>query len=116
MADRITLEEALELVEFELHPEGWRVKHVKGSVCGSVLGDVWGDVRRDVCGDVVGNVGGSVLHNVCHNVWGNVGGTIKGRKWKFAETPKEELKRLVKENAGKDELLAVIDRLEDSNG
>ena len=95
MADQITLERALELVEFELLPEGWRVKHVKS--------DVWG------------NVCGHVRLNVYGNVYGNVSGTIKNRRWKLIETPKEELKRLVKEGAGKDELLAVIDRLENSN-
>ena len=88
MTDQITIEQALELVEFELRPDGWRVKNVEGSVYGDVL---------------------------C-NVWGNVGGTINGRQWKFAETPKEELKRLVKEGADKETLLATIDRLENSNG
>jgi hypothetical protein len=93
LIDQITLEKALELVEFELGPEGWRVKNVKGSVYGNVLGDVWCNVRRDVLGDVLGNVWGDVCHNVCHNVWGHVGGTINGRQWEFIETPKEELKR-----------------------
>jgi hypothetical protein len=116
LADQITLEKALELVEFELRTEGWQVKHVKGNVCGNVQGDVWGDVRRDVCGDVVGNVGGNVCRNVYHNVWGNVGGTISGRQWKFIETPKEKLKRLIEEGADKDQLLAALDQLEDSDG
>jgi len=79
MADQITLEEALELVEFELGPEGWRVKHVKGGVYGDVLGKVWGDV--------------------CCNVYGNVYGTINGRQWMFIGTPKEELNQLEDSNA-----------------
>jgi len=61
LTNQITLEKALELVEFELCPEGWRVKSIKGGVYGSVWGDIWG------------------------NVWS----TIKGRRWKFFETPKE---------------------------
>ena len=74
MTDQITLEEALELVEFELAPEGWRVKNVKGSVYGDVLGKVWGDV--------------------CGIVYGNVYGTINGRQWTFIGTPKEALNQL----------------------
>lgn len=92
MADQITIERALELVDFELCPEGWRVKHVKGDVCGDVCGDVMGNVGGDVCPNVRGDVGGDVGGNVYGNVWG----TISGRQWKLIETPK-------------------IDRLEDSN-
>ena len=104
MADQITLEEALELVEFELCPEGWRVKNVNGSVYGDVLGKVWGDV--------------------CCNVYGNVYGTINSRQWMFIGTPKEELKYLIEkeelrclieEDADKNQLLAALDRLEDSD-
>ena len=83
MADQITLEEALELVEFELRPEGWRVKSVRSAVYGNVWGNIFGDVQGDIWGDI----------------WGNVWSTINGRRWKFLETPKEEL-----------------DQLEDSNG
>ena len=134
MADQITLEEALELVEFDPLPEGWRVKHVNGDVCGSVNGDVWenvygnvcGDVRRDVWGNVCGNVrrnvqgnvqgnvGGAVCVDVQGNVWGNVGGTINGRQWKFIETPKEKLKRLIEEGADKAQLLEAFNQLEDN--
>jgi len=92
MADQITLEEALELVEFKLYPEGWQVKNVEGSVYGDVQGNVWG------------------------NVWCNVRGTINGRKWQFVQTPKEKLKRLIDEGADKDKILEALDRLEDSNG
>jgi len=87
MTRQITLEQALQLVEFQYVqcltcPPEWRVS--------SVLGDVYGDVH------------------------GAVWGKIDGRKWYFAETPKEKLKRLVKENAGKEELYAAINQLEDN--
>lgn len=98
MTDQITLEKALELVDFELGSEGWRVKSVKGSVYG------------DIFGSAVGNIWGDVGGSVC-NVWGNVGGTIKGRQWEFIETPKEKLKRLIEEGAGKDEILEALDQL-----
>jgi len=87
LTDQITLEEALELVDFEPCPEGWRVKNVNGSVYGDVL---------------------------C-NVWGDVGGTINGRRWKFIEPLKEELKRLIQEGADKDEILEALNQLEDSD-
>ena len=87
MTNQITLEEALELVEFEHSPEGWRVKNVNGDVCGNVNGDVWDNVW--------GDVGGSV----CRNVRGHVGGTISGCQWKLIEPPKEELDRPEDSNA-----------------
>jgi hypothetical protein len=85
MTRQITLEQVLQLVDFEYaeystHPSKWRVS--------SVLGDVWGDVH------------------------GAVWGEINGRKWYFAETHKEKLQRLVKEGATKEELLAAINQLE----
>jgi hypothetical protein len=92
MANQITLEEALELVEFELLPEGWRVKSVNGSVYGDVQGNVYGDV------------------------WCDVWGTINGRKWQFVQTPKEKLKRLIDEGADYTQLLEALNQLEDSNG
>jgi len=104
MTDQITLEKALELVDFELCPEGWRVKNVKGSL----YGDVQGNVQGDVWGDVQGNVQGDVLVDI----WG----TISGRQWEFIETPKEKLRRLIDEDADKDKILEALDRLEDSNG
>jgi hypothetical protein len=87
MAKQITLEQALQLVEFQYvqyltRPPEWRVS--------------------------------SVLEDVCGDVHGHVYGKINGRKWYFAETPKEKLKRLVKENAGKEELYAAINQLEDN--
>ena len=78
MDNQITLKEALALVEFEICQEGWRVKHVKGDVCGNVQGDVCGNVQGDV--------------------WLDVGGTIRGRQWKFSETPKKEPKHLENSN------------------
>ena len=111
MPNQITLEEALELVDFELCPEGWRVKNVEGDVCGDVCGNILGDVCGDVCGDVMGSVRGDVRGDVA----GCVGGTISGRQWNLIETPKDKLKRLVKAGAGKDELLAAINQLEESS-
>ena len=87
MANQITIEQALELVEFEHGLAGWQIK--------TVYDDVYGDVHGDVKGQV----------------WG----TIKGRQWQFVDTLKEELKHLIKQGADKDELLAAIDRLEDSD-
>jgi len=97
--DQITLEEALRLVEFERCFERWTVKNVRG--------DVRGDVEGYVLGDVEGSVGGNVLGDVL----GDVGGTIGRRKWQFVETPSKKLKRLIEEEASKDELLAVVDQL-----
>jgi hypothetical protein len=104
MTAQITLEKALELVEFELCLGGWRVKNVKG--------DVHGDVLGNVCADVWGDVQGTVQGNVLADIWG----TISGRQWEFIETPKEKLRRLIDEDADKDQLLAALDQLEDFNG
>ena len=54
-----------------------------------------------------------VFGDVCGDVSGDVYGSIRGRKWKFVETPKERLKRLVKEGADEEVLLNMIDQLED---
>lgn len=68
----ITLEEVLELVDFERDESGaLMVSRIKGFVLGDVLGDVWGSVRGNVWGDVKCDVEGSVL------------GTISGKKWCF---------------------------------
>lgn len=85
MTDQITLEEALKLVEFEFILIQGAWR-VKHVKC-----DVWGAV------------------------WGTVWGTISGRKWQFIETPREKLKRLIDEGANKEELLAVVHQLEDSD-
>jgi len=97
MTDQITLEDALELVEFEHGSSGWRVKNVQGSVGGSVWGDVWGSVW--------GSVGCSV--------WGSVGCAIKGQKWEYAETHRERFERLLVETKN-EELIEAFKRLEDS--
>ena len=86
MTDQITLEKALELVNFELRPEGWRVKQVRSSVWGHVWGSVRGSVGGDVGGDVQGDIGG------------NLYGTIGGRQWMFIEAPKEALNQLEDSN------------------
>ena len=93
MTNQIPIEEALKLVQFKQdHNGSWYVENVCGDVCGHVYGNVCGDVYGNVCGDVYGNVCGDVCGNVYGDVCGEVGGTvrttIKGRKWKFVETPK----------------------------
>lgn len=105
----LTLEEALDLVDFELVEGEWRVKYVKCNVEGSVYGNVGGDVMGNVEGSVKGNVWGSVWGDIQTNLWG----TIKGRKWQLIETPKEKLKRLVEEGVDTKSLLEAIDQLED---
>ena len=90
MTDQITLEEALKLVEFKFVRGAWRVKQVKTNVLGDVWDFVYGDVR------------------------GHVYGTINGREWKFVETPREKLKRLIDEGALKSQLLEAIYQLENN--
>ena len=104
MTDKITLEEALKLVEFEFVNRAWRVKHVQGSVWKNVYGSVYGYVRDDV-DDVGGNV---------REVGGIVHGTISGCEWQFVETPREKLKRLIEEGADKDQLLKAFNQLENN--
>jgi len=104
MTDQITLEEVLELVELEFVNRAWRVKHVQGSVWKNVYGSVYGYVRDDV-----DEVGGNV-----REVGGIVHGTISGCEWQFVETPKEKLKRLIGEGAGKAQLLEAFNQLEGS--
>ncbi len=87
MTRQITLEQALNLVEFQhvqylTRPSEWRVS--------SVLGDVYGDVH------------------------GAVWGEINGRKWYFAETPKEKLKRLIDEGADREQLIEAVNQLENN--
>ena len=88
MTDQITLEEALQLVNYVQDDAGkWHV------------GIVWGNVRKTV----MGNVGGTVL------------GTISGNKWAYIETPRQKLARLIKEK-GDQELIKAFNELEDSDG
>jgi hypothetical protein len=96
---QITLEKALELVTFAKKLDGsWCVSRVKGSVYG------------DVDGSVHGSVGGSIRGSV----HGHVLGTIDGKQWEFTETPKERLKRLIEEDANKDQLMEAFNQLEES--
>ena len=111
MSEKITLEEALQLVSFESDEYGdWHLIDVHTDIHGIVKGDV-SNIKGDVAtveGDV-GNVKGDVGIIV-----GTVYGNISGRKWQFTETPKEKLKRLVEQGADKGQLLVAIDQLEDS--
>ncbi len=103
MTKQITLEQALKLVSF-YHGDAkeWVVLSVHGNVGGNVYGNVGGDVDGGIGGNVYGNVGG------------NVRGTIDGRKWKFVETPKDKLQRLITES-GNQELIDTFNQLENNN-
>lgn len=130
MTEQITLEEALKLVSFyQLSGGSWRVLEVNGYIKGSVNGNVYGyingyvngNVNGDVLGDVLGNVDGTVFGNVNGDVrgyvngkvLGNVLGTINGREWKFIETPKDKLQRLIEES-GSQELIDAFNQMEDN--
>ena len=90
MTKQITLEEALKLVSFYQVAGGdWRVLEVNGNVNG----------------DVRGYVNGKVL--------GNVLGTINGREWKFVETPKDKLQRLI-EDSGNQELIDTFNQMKNN--
>ena len=106
MTKQITLEEALKLVTF--HDTGDREWVVL-----SVNGDVNGNISGNVDGNIGGTIFGTVYGDVAHNVAGTVLGTINGRKWKFVETPKEKLQRLIEES-GNQELIDTFNQLEDS--
>ena len=76
MTDKITLEEALELVTFTQNDRGeWEVE----DVIGNVNGDVWGNVEGSVCGYVGCSVGRNVI---C-----TVEGDIKSDEWQRVKTP-----------------------------
>ena len=106
MVKQITLEQALKLVSFYHGDAGeWVVLSVHGGVGGDIVGDIKGNVYGNVGGDVDGDVKG--------NVYGNFRGTINGRKWKFVETPKDKLQRLIEES-GNQELIDTFNQLEDS--
>lgn len=80
-----TMEEVLELVEFDRSYDGdLFVKNVKRDVQGKVKGDVWSSVG------------------------GYVWGTINKRKWQFIETPKEKIIRLIREGKS-EEALEVLE-------
>ena len=98
MTDQITLEEALQLVEFCQDFQGrWHVYTVKRD-CYTVKGN---------CDIVEGN---------CITVEGKVFKTINGREWQYIETPRQKFQRLIKEGADKEQLLEVVDQLENNNG
>lgn len=109
MTEQITLEQALELVDFDQSNCGtWHVNVVKGS-CFTVKGS---------CGTVEGNCG--IIKGYCGLVEGNCGivdgrvlTTINGRQWQYVETPKERLTRLIEEGASKEELLNALEELND---
>ena len=104
-----TMEEVLELVEFDRGKDGGlRVRKVYGTVCGSVIGSVWGNIRGSVWGSIEGNVQGSIEGDVWANVWGTVRGKIQGRKWQYVETPKERAIRLIREGKG-EEAIKVLE-------
>ena len=122
MTKQITLEEALKLVSFYQVAGGdWQVLEVNGNVNGDVDGNVDGDVNGYVDGNVYGNVNGYVDGdvngyvdgNVYGNVNGNVYGTINGREWKFVETPKDKLQRLI-EDSGNQELIDTFNQMENN--
>ena len=94
--NQITIDEALELVDFyQSHSGKWYVSAVKGH-CGTVKG---------YCGIVEGN---------CHRVGGKVLTTINGREWQYIETPKGKLKRLIEEDADKEQLLEAVNQMEEN--
>jgi hypothetical protein len=93
MTEQITLDEALRLVDFDQYRDGsWRVKTVK-DYCHTVKG---------YCHTVQGD---------CGTVEGRVLYTINGRQWRYVETPKEKIVRLVEEGASKEELLKALEEL-----
>jgi len=112
MTEQITLEEALKLVNFEFIEGAWRVGVVRGN-CGIVEGDCGAVIGR--CNRVRGDCG--IVEGDCGVVEGNclidVWGTISGRRWQYAETPKQKLGRLIKETGNKD-LLEAFNQLENN--
>ena len=122
MTKQITLEEALKLVSFyQISGGSWQVLEVNGYIKGSVNGEIYGDVNGNVKGYVDGNVNGDVKGEIYGdvngeiygNVNGNVYGTINGREWKFVETPKDKLQRLITES-GNQELINTFNQMEDN--
>ena len=110
MTDQITLEEALELVTFWKGPSGkWHVSTVKGS-CNTVEGNCV--IVKGNCITVEGDC--LTVEGNCRVIEGTVYDTINGRQWQYVETPKDELKRLIKEGATKERLLKTINQLEDN--
>lgn len=90
--DKPTMEEISALVTFE------RVE--RGEYEGRLI---IRSVRDTVYGDVKGPVHGSV--------WGHVYGTISGRVWKFVETPKERVARLIREGKSEEAIQVMENEL-----
>ena len=108
---RITLKEALELVEFEQDVDGtWHVQGVNGDIHGTVQGSV--GAIKGACCIVDGDC--DVVEGNCHRVGGKVLTTINGKKWQYIETPRERLERLIKEGATKGQLLEAVNQMEEN--
>jgi hypothetical protein len=100
MTEQITLDEALRLVDFDQGNAGtWYVSVVKGNC----------DIVKGSCDTVEG--GCRIVKGDCCIVEGRVFGTINGRQWQYVETPKEQMARLIKEGASKEELLKALEEL-----
>ena len=102
------IQEILALVTFNRDANGNLViNDVFGHVSGSVMGNVRGNVKGNICGFVGCSVKGNIGGSVGGDVKGEVKGEISGRKWKFIETPKEKVIRLIREGKG-DEAIQVL--------
>lgn len=88
---------------------------VHGAVGGNIYGDggVIGDVHGSIGGNVDGHVYGAVRGDVGGDVDGNVKGRINGRVWRFVETPKDKLQRLITES-GNQELIDAFNQMENN--
>jgi len=107
MDDMITREELLGLISVVEGLDGaWCIEDVLTDVYGKVQGNIYGDIDGCVLGDVLGGVRG--------NVFDLVGGTINGKHWQYVETPVEKLKRLVAEDADREQIIEAINQLEDN--
>jgi hypothetical protein len=119
MTNQITRDELLDLIRVEKGIDGgWYISGVLTDVYGKIQGDVYGDIGGNVFGNiedsVTGDVGGNVTGDVRGNVFGDVDGTINGKHWQYVETPVEKLKRLVAEDADREQITEAINQLEDS--
>jgi hypothetical protein len=106
--DKPTMEEVSELVTFERVNRGkyegiLYIRDVKGVVVGSVHNLVMGDIKNSVMGNILGDVRGDVR--------GGVLGTINGREWKFVETPKERVARLIREGKSEEAIQVMENEL-----
>lgn len=107
---KITLEEALELVEFQKDCHGkWCVGVVRGN-CRIVEGNC--HIVKGNCGFVEGNC--DIVEGNCYLVEGAIYQTINDRKWQYVETPKERFERLLEKTENK-ELIEAFNQLEESN-